>query len=129
MRCRNLARHMKTHLPPYVVPYNCCWECKLYIPQLTRIENHRKVYGCGQNWSFSEEKVGLWVFLMNGLLRSMCILRKKPGLSALCSFVMSAPELHADPNLHLAEDDTELMRTFERVNGYAVNKNRPYLVL
>jgi len=117
-RSQNLARHMKSHLPAYVSPYNCCWVCMRHIPQPSRIQHHQKLYGCGEKWKFQQGCFDLWVFLMNGLLRQYGVMLGKPGVTALCSYVASTPELHAQ--VPLSPEDTQLMHHFETINCYPV---------
>jgi TatD DNase family protein len=108
-------RHLKSHLPWYVIPSRCCWECQRVVSQPDRFWYHRKFHGCSEGGQYSPQlDMTRWAQLMTGLLIRICYLLGLPGIAALYQFFRHSHSLHPDPRrTTLDSDDISWIREFE----------------
>jgi TatD DNase family protein len=122
-------RHMKSHLPGYVIPNLCCWECGYFIRQTTKFEQHSTFYGCSPAGKYTPNTNLLeWAQLMTGLLARICYLLGIPGIPALLEYVKSHANLHPDPiRTTFDEHDKDWIQLFEAFNGMPQSLEEPQL--
>jgi TatD DNase family protein len=120
-------RHLRTHLPPYVIPNQCCWDCGYAVRQATQFKQHRRVFGCSPAGEYSiAMDLTLWAQLVHGLLARICTFLGIPGILALYEYVKANPQLHPDPlRTTFSSIDKLWMHAFEAVFGPLVSNEEP----